>query len=164
MTIARSLTLGLVLSSALALWLWVTAPRSPNTTVVGTTPPAHEMYPQDAMQPAYLAQLRSLAGTNARECGVLHLNDNSLAAISCGIESLSKHAPFWLVVELGGTDTTTWVGLAHDAKSGQFQLVWLRDIWSGGEILPPERCNSLSFNIAAPFRGDLFHCTTGLAP
>jgi len=164
MVAARSLTLGLAIVAALGAWLWTTVPKAPSTTLVGTSPDAQAEDHAHSLQLAFLAKLKAAAGANARECGVFALSDDPKNGISCGAEALSRHAPFWLAVELGGTDTTTWVGLAQDTNGGVFQLNWLKDPWFGGRIMPAERCTSLSFNSSAAYRQDLFSCPSAVVP
>jgi hypothetical protein len=168
MKFARIVLLAAVLSSALAAILLVTRPAKPITTLVGLSAVDQEKIAAakaksdfDAALATFATKLKNAAGQNAIDCGLVPLAEQARSAVACGAAALQNSAPFWVVVEFPGTDTTTWVGIGQDSQNNRFQFVAMCDPWFCAQALANprvDRCSSISLESRAAERR-FFDCS-----
>jgi len=169
MVLARTVTLALLITGALVAWLWATTPQAPSSALIGLSADAQVKNHEHAALRGFLARLKSLAGVNARECGLLALGDSTKGVLSCSVEELSKRTPFWLAIQVQGVDSAIWTGLVQDSEGGVFRLEFDSDVHGGSQSNSKPsvsilRCSSLSFDLKATERRRLFICPSVPVP
>jgi len=80
---------------------------------------------------ALLNKLKSLAGPDSRDCGVVALHESPEAAVACVASANSAGKAYRLAVEFQGTDSIAWQGAVRD-EQGKLRVLYYDSDPSGG--------------------------------
>jgi len=80
---------------------------------------------------ALLNKLKSLAGADGQDCGVVALHESPQAAVSCAMSANSAGKAYRLAVEFQGTDAIAWQGAVRD-EQGKLRVLYYDSDPSGG--------------------------------
>ena len=80
---------------------------------------------------ALLNKLKSLAGPDSQDCGVVALHESPDAAVACATSANSAGKAYRLAVEFQGTDSIAWQGAARD-EQGKLRVLYYDSDPSGG--------------------------------
>lgn len=78
-----------------------------------------------------LSKLKSVAGPDSRDCGVVALHESPEAAVSCATSANAAGQAYRLAVEFQGTDSIAWQGAARD-EQGKLRVLYYDADPSGG--------------------------------
>ena len=80
---------------------------------------------------ALLNKLKSLAGPDGQDCGVVALHESPQAAVACAMSANSAGKAYRLAVEFQGTDSIAWQGAARD-EQGKLRVLYYDADPAGG--------------------------------
>ena len=127
----QSAMLGVLAAAAFAVWSYRFLPEAPSSTLIGRS---SSQVRTEARQEylKFRAALQNLAGPKAKGCGAFSLQNATESGLACSIQALSEGKSFWLAIQLQGTDSDVWTGLAKDEKGNSFNVNFNSDKSSGG--------------------------------
>ena len=80
------------------------------------------------------ASVRSWAGADARDCGKVLLRADRSSAMDCVRQEIGRGAPFFVIVQVQGVDSTLFHGLASQRQSSSQMFFYDSDITGGGGV------------------------------
>jgi len=84
-----------------------------------------------AVPAALVNKLKSLAGLDSRDCGVVALHESPEAAVACATSANSSGKAYRLAVEFQGTDSIAWQGAVRD-EQGKLRVLYYDSDPAGG--------------------------------
>jgi hypothetical protein len=85
--------------------------------------------------------IRSKAGANSNDCGIVTLYGSRSDAIACAQAALSQRMAFKVIFEVQGIDSKDFLGLAVGNGGKAVLPEWDSDIKGGGGFLATSRIN-----------------------
>lgn len=104
-------------------------------------------------------KLATLAGANARDCGIVLTSGDRAAAVACARDAAASGKAYRLVVQLRGNDSYTWQGAARDEHGRQWVVFYDADTSAGAAASPglgQLLCRDIAF---APDKDEVIDCT-----
>jgi hypothetical protein len=90
------------------------------------------LFAESQSMPAQLEEaLHHIVAGDAQQCGIVTLDQDGAAAITCAQSALSTGKPFWIAVQYQGTDSEIWSG-AGRGKDGSIWIVRYDSDATGG--------------------------------
>ena len=93
-------------------------------------------------------ELVELTGSDGTVCGNVRLRASPDEAFSCADKQLHENSPFWVAVQLQGTDSYLWVALARSKRGDLMILHYDSNVHGQREIKPSIKrssCNAPTF-------------------
>ena len=93
----------------------------------------------------FVAQARAVAGSTARDCGMVRRRQASAPAIACVREASSAGLPYVVVFERPGIDSQVFEALVRTSELKYWSPVWDSDVLGGSRRARTKRSISKSY-------------------
>lgn len=78
----------------------------------------------DPNEVAIAAKMAALAGDAAVRCGFVRVKKDFDTAWACARKADADKKPFWLALQLMGTDSDVWEGIARDVRGTRYTFFY----------------------------------------
>jgi hypothetical protein len=100
----------------------------------------------------FRSTVKDLAGTGARDCGVIRLRETNHRLLDCAREAIQSNEPFAIIVQRQGIDSQIFSGLVRSKTGEIWSVDWDSDITGssgGGSSMKKTRCARMNLKLGS---------------
>jgi hypothetical protein len=132
--------------------------KAPLTALLAVLVTASFCRAADTVPEALAKRLGTLAGADAKDCGIVLRDSDRREAIACATGATASGKPWRLAEQLEAADSSIWQGGARDSQ-GKFRVVFYEADLSGAPASGPTisvlLCRDIVFTVKG---GDAMEC------